>query len=78
MVNRNESRPLESLARFVLKPMAKLFPTAITVPVEVVVRAMINSAVTHSDHTVETFENKAIHLMSGISSACPTESSKTK
>ena len=78
MVDRNESRPLESLARFVLVPVAKLFPTAITTPIDVMVRAMINNVVSSTDKTVETFENKAIHLMSGISSICPKESSKKK
>ena len=78
MVNRNESRPLEAVARFVLMPVAKLFPTAITTPVEVVVRAMVNNVITPSEHTVEVFENKAVHLMSGISSVCPKESNKQK
>ena len=78
MVNRNESRPLEAVARLVLWPVAKLFPTAITVPIEVVVRGMINNVVTPTEQTVEVFENKAIHLMSGISSVCPKESSKQK
>ena len=78
MVNRNESRPLEAVARFVLMPVAKLFPTAITTPIEVVVRAMVNNVITPFEHTVEVFENKAIHLMSGISSVCPKESNKQK
>ena len=78
MVNRNESRPLEAVARFVLTPVAKLFPTAITIPIDVVVRAMINNVITPTEKTVEVFENKAIHLMSGISSVCPKENNKQK
>ena len=78
MVDRNESRPLESVARFVLVPVSKLFPTAITVPIEVVVRAMVNNILAPTEKTVEVLENKAIHLMSGISSICPKESNKRK
>ncbi|KAJ8299262.1 hypothetical protein KUTeg_023322 [Tegillarca granosa] len=49
----------------VLKPVAYLFPTAITTPVETVARAMINNAVTQSGKTTEVYENRAIHYLSG-------------
>ncbi|WAR03164.1 HTAI2-like protein [Mya arenaria] len=61
MVNRQESRPMEAIARFLLVPVAKVFPTAITIPVESVAQAMINNAVSDKGKSVETFENKDIH-----------------
>ncbi|XP_052802830.1 oxidoreductase HTATIP2-like [Mya arenaria] len=71
MVNRQESRPMEAIARFLLVPVAKVFPTAITIPVESVAQAMINNAVSDKGKSVETFENKDIHVLSGISGHCP-------
>ncbi|KAH3882598.1 oxidoreductase HTATIP2-like [Dreissena polymorpha] len=71
MVKRKESRPIETLARFLLVPVAKLFPTAITIPIEYVAQAMVNNAVNATDTAVETFENKDIHVMSGKSGHCP-------
>lgn len=76
-MDRQESRPMEAIARFVLIPVAKFFPTAITIPIEYVAQAMINNAVKASDKPIETFENKDIHVMSGLSGMC-NEKSKTK
>ncbi|KAL3842165.1 hypothetical protein ACJMK2_020212 [Sinanodonta woodiana] len=70
MVNREESRPLESIARFFLVPIAKMFPTAITTPMDVMVKAMVNNVVSPSEKTVELLDNKAIHHISGISVKC--------
>lgn len=70
MVDRQESRPMEAVARFLLVPVAKFFPTAITIPIEYVAQAMLNSAVNATDKPVETFENKDIHVMSGMSGIC--------
>jgi len=70
MVDRQESRPMEAIARFILIPVAKVFPTAITIPIEDVAQAMINNAVNATDRTVETFENKDIHVLSGKSGHC--------
>lgn len=79
MVNRQESRPLEALARFVLTPVSKIFPTAITIPVEYVAQAMINNVISTTDKKVETFENKEVHILSGKSGICKEkEKSKTK
>ena len=70
MVDRQESRPMEAVARFLLIPVAKFFPTAITIPIENVAQAMINNAVNATDAPVETFENKDIHVISGQSDMC--------
>ncbi|XP_078540350.1 protein HTATIP2 isoform X1 [Lissotriton helveticus] len=61
MVDRQESRPAEWIARKFLSPISYLFPTAMSVPVTAVARAMVNTAVTPSDQKVELLDNKAIH-----------------
>ncbi|XP_053384952.1 oxidoreductase HTATIP2-like [Mercenaria mercenaria] len=79
MVDRQESRPMEAFARLVLTPVSKIFPTAITIPVDYVAAAMINNAVATSDKTSETFENKEMHILSGKSPLCKKdEKTKTK
>ena len=70
MCNREEPRPGEAVARVLLKPVAFLFPTAITTPVEILSRAMINNVVSQSQDKFQLFENKAIHQMAGSPSAC--------
>lgn len=72
--NREESRPMESTFKFLIRPISYFFPTAISTPTEVVARAMINNVITPptEDSKQEIFENKAIHLMSGISKGCPS------
>ncbi|KAL4225734.1 Oxidoreductase htatip2 [Mactra antiquata] len=78
MVDREESRPVEAVARFVLKPIAKLFPTAITVPIEYVAKAMINAAVTPSHDNVHVFENKEIHALGGSARVCKDKQEPSK
>ncbi|XP_069824150.1 oxidoreductase HTATIP2 isoform X2 [Dendropsophus ebraccatus] len=63
MVDRKESRPSEWFARKMLSPISYLFPTAYSVPITTLVRAMLNSAVLQSDKRVELLENKAIHTL---------------
>ncbi|KAL8559370.1 hypothetical protein ACOMHN_045090 [Nucella lapillus] len=75
MCNREEHRPGEAFARVLLKPVSYLFPTAITTPVEVLSRAMINNVISPGE-TVEVYENKAIHQLSGISSVCKSKNKK--
>ncbi|XP_041365597.1 oxidoreductase HTATIP2-like [Gigantopelta aegis] len=67
---REESRPGEAVAKFFLKPVAYLFPTAITTPMDVVAKAMINNMLAPVDRPVELYENKAIHQLSGVSKGC--------
>lgn len=77
LCNREESRPGEAVARAFLKPVSYFFPTAITVPVEVVSHAMINNLVSPAKQPVEVYENKAIHQLSGISSGCGAKQSRS-
>ncbi|ESO91740.1 hypothetical protein LOTGIDRAFT_217236 [Lottia gigantea] len=66
MCNRQESRPGEAIARLFLKPVAALFPTAITTPVETLAKAMINNVMMKSEKTYEIYENKAIHELAKV------------
>lgn len=75
MCDRQESRPGEAVARILLKPISYIFPTAITTPVEVLSRAMINNMVAPGQH-FELYENKAIHQLSAISSGCSSSNKK--
>uniref|UniRef100_S4RT62 Oxidoreductase HTATIP2 n=1 Tax=Petromyzon marinus TaxID=7757 RepID=S4RT62_PETMA len=63
LCDRKESRPTEWMTRKVLSPVAALFPTFITTPVETVVRAMINVAVTPASKSVQLLENAEIHRL---------------
>lgn len=69
MCDRQESRPGEAVARVMLKPISFLFPTAITIPVETLSRAMINNAIGPGEK-FEVYENKAIHQLAGNASSC--------
>ncbi|XP_064599592.1 oxidoreductase HTATIP2-like isoform X2 [Liolophura sinensis] len=78
LCDRQESRAGESFVRFLLKPVAALFPTAISTPVDVLVKAMINNVIATPDKAkdFELYENKAIHMLGGnLKSSC---SEKTK
>ncbi|XP_060074466.1 oxidoreductase HTATIP2-like [Ylistrum balloti] len=71
LCNRQESRPSETFFKTVLKPMSYFFPTAVTTPVQVLARAMINDAIHPIRHDpVLLYENRAIHFLSGISKQC--------
>ncbi|XP_063802447.1 oxidoreductase HTATIP2 [Pseudophryne corroboree] len=63
MVDRQESRPSEWFARKMLAPISYMFPTAYSVPITTLVKAMVNNLVLPSDKKVELFENKAIHTL---------------
>lgn len=66
MCNRTERRPFESVARFVMRPLAALFPTSGSVPTSIVARAMVQMASdAASQHGVTTLENKDIHRVGG-------------
>ncbi|XP_013065725.1 oxidoreductase HTATIP2-like isoform X2 [Biomphalaria glabrata] len=86
MCDRQESRPMEAAVRVVLKPLSYFFPTAITTPVQIMARAMINNAISSTNISTELYDNKAIHQLSGISKGCSNlkrslsapESTKTK
>ncbi|XP_040183841.1 oxidoreductase HTATIP2 [Rana temporaria] len=61
LCDRQESRPAEWFARKMMVPIAYLFPTAHSVPITTLVKAMLNNAVIPSEKKAELLENKAIH-----------------
>ncbi|KAJ8252078.1 hypothetical protein COCON_G00213900 [Conger conger] len=61
MVDRQESRPAEWLARKFLVPLSAVFPTAMSIPLTSVVRAMVLNTLLESKEKVEILENKAIY-----------------
>ncbi|XP_068117883.1 oxidoreductase HTATIP2-like isoform X3 [Hyperolius riggenbachi] len=63
MVDRKEFLPGEWFMRKMMAPIAYMFPTAYTVPMTTLVKAMLNNAVMPSDKKVELLENKAIHSL---------------
>ncbi|XP_068546973.1 oxidoreductase HTATIP2 isoform X2 [Anas acuta] len=60
---RQEFRPLEWLTQRVLGAVAWFFPTAYSVPVQTVARAMVASVLQPGGGKVEVLENKAIHQL---------------
>lgn len=60
---RQEFRPMEWITQHVLGAVAWLFPTAYSVPVETVARAMVASVLQPGKGKVEVLENKAIHQL---------------
>ena len=60
MCDRQESRPGEAVFRFFMKPIAKLAPTWISTPTEVVGKAMVNAAILPTADSFMVMENKDI------------------
>ncbi|MEE6498962.1 hypothetical protein FKM82_003258 [Ascaphus truei] len=63
LCDRKESRPSEWVARKMMAPIAYMFPSAFSVPITTLVKAMVNNAVLQNDKKVELLENKAIHML---------------
>ncbi|XP_073514330.1 oxidoreductase HTATIP2 isoform X1 [Phyllobates terribilis] len=63
LCDRQESRPAEWITRKAMVPIAHFFPTAYSVPITTLVKAMLNNAVLQSDKKVDLLENKAIHAL---------------
>ncbi|KAL1006991.1 hypothetical protein UPYG_G00080280 [Umbra pygmaea] len=61
MVDRQESRPTEWFARKLLGPISSLFPTAMSIPIQSVTRAMVANTLIPAREKVEILENKAIY-----------------
>lgn len=61
LCKRQESRPAEWMAQQFLGVVARVFPTAYSVPVETVARAMMASVLQPGKGKVEVLENGAIH-----------------
>ena len=63
LCNREESRPLEVAAKFVLKPITWAFPTSISVPTSTVAQAMIYRTISPTNESFELLDNKLIHRL---------------
>ncbi|XP_064283502.1 oxidoreductase HTATIP2 [Passer domesticus] len=61
LCKRQESRPMEWIAQQFLGAVARLFPTAYSVPVEMVARAMVACVLQPGEGKVKVLENRAIH-----------------
>eukprot|EP00079_Xenopus_tropicalis_P023808 XP_012816294.1 PREDICTED: oxidoreductase HTATIP2 isoform X1 [Xenopus tropicalis] len=69
LCDRRESRPTEWLAKKMLSPISYMFPTAYSVPMATLVRAMLHNAVLPGDKKVELLENKEIHALGKVGEA---------
>lgn len=63
LCKRQESRPMEWVSQQFLGVVARFFPTAYSVPVETVARAMVASVLQPGSGKVEVLENTAIHQL---------------
>ncbi|XP_009979584.1 PREDICTED: oxidoreductase HTATIP2, partial [Tauraco erythrolophus] len=61
LCKRQESRPAEWVGQQFLGMVAQVFPTAYSVPVETVARAMVASVLQPGEGKVEVLENGTIH-----------------
>ncbi|XP_062405831.1 oxidoreductase HTATIP2 [Sardina pilchardus] len=61
LVDRQESRPTEWMARKFLGAFSSVFPTAMSIPITSVARAMLANTVIQEEKKVEILENKAIY-----------------
>ncbi|CAL8404837.1 unnamed protein product [Boreogadus saida] len=68
LVERQESRPGEWMARKVLSSCSFMFPS-MSVPIQAVTRAMVSNTVLKPEHPTEILENKAIQTLG----ASPTQ-----
>ncbi|XP_015471210.1 oxidoreductase HTATIP2, partial [Parus major] len=61
LCKRQESRPMEWIVQQILGAVARVFPTAHSVPVDTVARAMVACVLQPGQGKVEVLENGAIH-----------------
>ncbi|CAD5124528.1 DgyrCDS12806 [Dimorphilus gyrociliatus] len=61
---RDEARMGERVAKFLLKPIVALSPTALSVPMEDVAKAMLNNSKKSINESVEILDNVACHNLS--------------
>ncbi|CAD5124530.1 DgyrCDS12808 [Dimorphilus gyrociliatus] len=64
IAERNDFRIAESLSKFFLKPVIVLAPTALSIPVLDVARAMINNSKKSSIEAIEIVDNATCHQLS--------------
>lgn len=63
MVDRQESRPAEWLARKVLGGFSLVSPTAMSIPIQAVAKAMVSNTLLQPELKTEILENKAIYTL---------------
>lgn len=61
LVDRQESRPTEWMARKFLGAFSSAFPTAMSIPIGIVVRAMVVNSLSEEGAKMEILENKVIY-----------------
>ncbi|KAJ8416213.1 hypothetical protein AAFF_G00382350 [Aldrovandia affinis] len=66
LVDRQESRPAEWLARKFLGPLSTMFPTAMSIPITSVVRAMVVNTLIAGEKRVEIIENNAVYNLGKV------------
>ncbi|XP_039515493.1 oxidoreductase HTATIP2 isoform X1 [Pimephales promelas] len=66
LVDRQESRPAEWMARKFLGAFSSAFPTAMSIPITSVARAMLVNTLQDGQQKVEILENKAIYNLGNI------------
>lgn len=66
LVDRQESRPSEWMARKFFGAFSTVFPTAMSIPITLVVRAMAVNTLKDGEQKVEILENKAIHTLGKV------------
>ncbi|XP_053490515.1 oxidoreductase HTATIP2 [Ictalurus furcatus] len=66
LVNREESRPAEWVARKFLGAFSTVFPTAMSIPITTVARAMLINTLIEGERKTEILENKAINNLGKI------------
>ena len=65
MCDREESRPMERLARILIRPLQYLAPTLATTPVDIMAKSMINNTLLESKPMHQIIENAEIFELAG-------------
>ncbi|XP_077375541.1 oxidoreductase HTATIP2 isoform X2 [Festucalex cinctus] len=63
LVDRQESRPGEWLARQFFSAVSAVFSTSMSIPIQTVAKAMVSNTVLQPEHKFEILENKAISTL---------------
>lgn len=63
LVERQENRPGEWMARKFLSGFSAMFPTAMSVPIQAVAKAMVSNTLLQPEQKTEILENKAIYTL---------------
>jgi len=58
---RENSRPLDTAMKFILKPITWAFPTLLSIPATTMAQAMLNKTVTPATNKFEILENRDMH-----------------